>query len=124
MMNSRTFLTIHGVINSVFAVVLFFIPHIVWPMYGVEINDQYAYFLSQHTSIFLGGIGAISLLLRDIEEGETAKKLFLALFITNILGVVITLYAGATGIFVGFGWSDSAFFTLLSVLSYFQFKKQ
>jgi hypothetical protein len=39
MMNSRTFLTIHGVINSVFAVVLFFIPHIVWPMYGVEIND-------------------------------------------------------------------------------------
>ena len=43
-------------------------------MYGVEINDKYAYFLSQHTSIFLGGIAAISWLLRDIEPGVSAKK--------------------------------------------------
>lgn len=123
-MKSRIFLTLHGVINIVFAFALFFIPHLIWPMYGIELNDQYAYFLSQHTSIFLGGIGAISLLLRDIEQGETAKKLFLGLLITNILGIVITFYAGAKGLFVGFGWSDPAFFTVLSVLSYFQFKKQ
>lgn len=123
-MKSRTFLTMHGVINIFFAFVLFFIPQFIWPMYGIELNDQYAYFLSQRTSIFLGGIGVISLLLRDIEQGETAKRLFIALLITNILGIVITLYAGAKGLFVGFGWSDPAFFTVLSVLSYFQFKKQ
>jgi len=124
MMNNKTFLTTHGIIYVIFALVLFFIPAIIWPMYGIELNDKYAYFLSQHTSIFLGGIGAISLLLRDIESGTIAKKLFLALLITNILGVVITLYAGAKGLFVGFGWSDPVFFTLLSVLSYCQFKKQ
>lgn len=123
-MNNKTFLTTHGIIFVVFALVLFFIPHILWPMYGIEINDKYAYFLSQHTSIFLGGIGAISLLLRDVEQGEIAKKLFLGLIITNILGVVITLYAGAKGLFVGFGWSDPVFFAVLSVFSYFQFKKQ
>lgn len=123
-MNNKTFLTTHGIIFVVFALVLFFIPHILWPMYGIEINDKYAYFLSQHTSIFLGGIGAISLLLRDVEQGEIAKKLFLGLLITNILGVVITLYAGAKGLFVGFGWSDPVFFAVLSVFSYFQFKKQ
>lgn len=123
-MNNRVFLTLHGGIYVVFALALFFIPSLVWPMYGVELNDQYAYFLSQHTSIFLGGLGAISLLLRDIESGKTAKRLFLALLITNSLGVAITLYAGAIGIFTGFGWSDPAFFAILSVLSYFQFKKQ
>ncbi|OUR75795.1 hypothetical protein A9Q75_16990 [Colwellia psychrerythraea] len=123
-MNNRTFLTIHGGIYVVFALALFFIPSLVWPMYGVELNDKYAYFLSQHTSIFLGGLGAISLLLRDIEQGKTAKRLFLGLLITNSLGVIITLYAGLIGIFIGFGWSDPAFFTALSVLSYFQFKKQ
>jgi hypothetical protein len=122
-MNNRTFLTLHGSIYVVFALALFFIPSLVWPMYGVELNDQYAYFLSQHTSIFLGGLGAISLLLRDIEHSKTAKRLFLGLLITNSLGVAITLYAGAIGIFTGFGWSDPAFFTILSVLSYFQFKK-
>ncbi len=82
-------------------------------MYGVQINDQYALFLSQHTSIFLGGIAAVSLMLRDVESGNTAKQLFKALLVTNVLGVAITTYAGITGVFVGFGWSDPAFFLLL-----------
>jgi len=124
MMNNKTFLTTHGIIYGIFALGLFFIPAIIWPMYGIELNDRYAYFLSQHNSIFLGGIAAISLLLREVESGVIAKKLFLALLISNLLGVAITLYAGVTGLFVGFGWSDPVFFTLLSVLSYCQFKKQ
>ncbi|WP_028469114.1 hypothetical protein [Neptunomonas japonica] len=123
-MNNKTFLTIHSAIYVVFALVLFFMPQTVWPIYGVELNDQYAFFLSQHTSIFLGGIGVISYQLRDIEVGKLAKKLFIALLISNLLGVVVTLYAGITGIFTGFGWSDPAFFTLLSIMSYLQFKKQ
>ncbi|MDN3698022.1 hypothetical protein FCV43_00285 [Vibrio genomosp. F6] len=123
-MNNKMFLTVHGAIYTVFAIALFVVPSIMWPMYGLEINDQYAYFLSQHTSIFLGGIGAISLLLRDIEVGKLARNLFLALTILNLLGVAITLYAGIIGIFTGFGWSDPAFFSLLSLFSYLQFKKQ
>ncbi|MGF1842536.1 hypothetical protein L4C39_04975 [Vibrio clamense] len=123
-MNNKMFLTVHGAIYTVFAIALFVVPSVMWPMYGLEINDQYAYFLSQHTSIFLGGIGAISLLLRDIEVGKLARNLFLALTILNLLGVAITLYAGIIGIFTGFGWSDPAFFSLLSLFSYLQFKKQ
>jgi glucose dehydrogenase len=123
-MTNRTFLTVHGVIYTLFAFALFFVPTMMWPMYGVQINDQYALFLSQHTSIFLGGIAAVSLMLRDVEPSNTAKQLFKALLVTNLLGVVITTYAGITGVFVGFGWSDPAFFLLLSVLTFIQWKKQ
>lgn len=123
-MTNRTFLTVHGVIYTLFAFALFFVPTMMWPMYGVQINDQYALFLSQHTSIFLGGIAAVSLMLRDVEPSNTAKQLFKALLVTNLLGVVITTYAGITGVFVGFGWSDPAFFLLLSVLTFMQWKKQ
>ena len=123
-MTNKTFLSVHGIIYFIFAFALFLIPAVVWPMYGVQLNDQYAYFLSQHTSIFLGGIALISWLLREVETGEVAKKLFLALFLTNILGVTITLYAAMTGVFVGFGWSDPVFFTLLSIASYHQYSKQ
>jgi len=52
------------------------------------------------------------------------KQLMKALVITNLLGVIITGYAGVTGIFVGFGWSDPAFFLLLTVLRGLQLKKQ
>ena len=123
-MNNKTLLTTHSAIYVVFALALFFVPQTVWPIYGVELNDKYAFFLSQHTSIFLGGIGVISYQLRDIHAGQLATKLFYALLTTNVLGAVITLYASVTGIFVGFGWSDPAFFTLLSVMSYLQLKKQ
>lgn len=123
-MTNRTFLTVHGVIYTLFAFALFFVPTVMWPMYGVQINDQYALFLSQHTSIFLCGIAAVSLMLRDVESGNTAKQLFKALLVTNLLGVVITTYAGIIGVFVGFGWSDPAFFLLLSALTFIQWKKQ
>ncbi|MFL0986916.1 hypothetical protein [Vibrio parahaemolyticus] len=123
-MTNRTFLTVHGVIYTVFAFALFFVPTMMWPMYGVQINDQYALFLSQHTSIFLGGIAAVSLMLRDVEPSNTAKQLFKALLVTNLLGVVITTYAGIRGVFVDFGWSDPAFFLLLSALTFIQWKKQ
>jgi hypothetical protein len=63
-------------------------------------------------------------MLRDNEQSVVAKKLLIALVITNVLGVIITVYAGVKGIFVGFGWSDPAFFTLLSILSFLQLKKQ
>ncbi len=123
-MTNRLFLTLHGSIYTVFAFALFFLPTMMWPMYGIEINDKYAYFLSQHTSIFLGGVAAVSLFLRTIEHKETLRQLLKAVLVTNLLGVVITSYAGFTGIFVGFGWSDPVFFALLSLLSYRQLRKQ
>ncbi|WP_434762630.1 hypothetical protein [Vibrio fortis] len=123
-MKNKTFLSLHGIIYAGFAIALFFLPTLMWPMYGVEINDKYAYFLSQHTSIFLGGIAAITWLLRDIEPGVSAKKLIQALVVANMLGAIITLYAAFTGIFVGFGWSDPAFFSFLAILSIRQLQLQ
>ncbi len=120
-MTNKTFLTAHGVIYVFFALALFFIPGILWPNYGLQLNDQYAVFLSQHNSIFLGGIGITSYLFRDAPQGsETARSILKGLMWTNVLGAVITLYACFTGIFTGFGWSDPIFFTLLAVLSFFQ----
>ncbi|MCY9854151.1 hypothetical protein [Vibrio mediterranei] len=122
-MHSRLFLTIHGAIYSLFAIALFVIPSIMWPVYGVQINDQYALFLSQHTSIFLGGIAAVSFMMRGVSDLYAQFQLIKALLITNLLGVVITTYAGITEIFVGLGWSDPLFFLVLSVITYIQLKR-
>jgi hypothetical protein len=123
-MTNKTFLTVHGVIYMFFALALFFAPGILWPNYGVQLNDQYAVFLSQHNSIFLGGIGLISFLFRNSEHGsEGARNILNGLLWTNVLGVIVTLYACLTGIFTGFGWSDPAFFAVLAVLSVIQLGK-
>jgi hypothetical protein len=123
-MNNKTFLLIHSGITGLFAFVLFFLPTLVWPMYGVELNDKYAVFLSQHNSIFLGGIAIIGFLFRNIEDNsKVLYQLIKGLMWTNILGFVITLYAALIGIFTGFGWSDPIFFASLSLFSFLQMKK-
>ena len=99
-MNNKTFLSLHGVIYAGFAFALFFLPTVMWPMYGVEINDKYAYFLSQHTSIFLGGIAAITWLLRDIEPGVSAKKLIQACHI-----LIPSFFQDAMGFSQSLFWS-------------------
>ena len=78
-------LIIHSAIYAVFAIVLFFIPDLLWPFYGVEVNDQYARFLSQHNSIFLGGVAIIAFLCRN----AATRELITGLLFTNILGVVV-----------------------------------
>jgi len=123
-MTNKTFLTIHGAIFIFFALALFFLPTILWPYYGLQLNDKYSVFLSQHNSIFLGGIGIFSFLFRHVEQGSnTARQVLKGLMWTNTLGVVITLYACFTGIFTGFGWSDPIFFGVLAALSYIQIGK-
>lgn len=122
-MTHKTFLTVHSIIYFVFAIALFFLAEQLWPLYGMEVNDNYAKFLSQHNSIFLGGIAIISFLFRDIEIDIVKKKLFLGLVLTNLLGFIITLYACINGIFSGFGWSDPIFFLFLALVSFLYLKK-
>lgn len=123
-MTTKTFLTIHSAIYAMFALALFFVPSLLWPIYGLELNDRYALFLSQHNSIFLGGIAIIGFLFRNAEPGsEIGTKILAGLLLTNLLGVAVTLYASVTGIFTGFGWSDPIFFAFLSVLCVLKLRK-
>ncbi len=122
-MSNRTFLTVHSAIYAFFAFALFFLPGFLWPNYGLELNDRYAWFLSQHNSIFLGGIAILGFLFRDVADETASQKLLTGLMATNVLGFVVTLYAALTGIFTGFGWSDPAFFAFLAVMSLLQLKK-
>ena len=90
-MSNRTFLTAHSVIYAFFALALFFAPGLLWPNYGVELNDRYAWFLSQHNSIFLGGIAVISFLFREAPSGShEGRKILTGLMWTNLLGLAVT----------------------------------
>ncbi|NVJ66650.1 MAG: hypothetical protein HWE16_09175 [Gammaproteobacteria bacterium] len=122
-MSNKTFFITHAVIYALFAFALFFLPTKLWPLYGLSINDQYALFLSQHNSIFLGGIALFAFLFRQAPlKSPEAKKTIIGLIGTNLLGVAITLYAAIQKVFVGFGWSDPIFFALLAIWGFWQLK--
>jgi uncharacterized membrane protein len=123
-MTNKTLLIIHTIVYATFAFALFVLADVLWPLYGLEVNDQYARFLSQHNSIFLGGIAILAFVFRNVgENNPTARKLFTGLMWTNLLGVIVTLYACIKGVFGGFGWSDPAFFAVLTVICFMQIGK-
>lgn len=120
----KKFVNVHSTIYLVFAFALFFIPDQLWPMYGLKINDHYARFLSQHTSIFLGGIAAFGFSLNKIQGDKAVYiQVVKSFVVTDLLGFIITLYASVKGIFEGFGWSDPAFFGVLLIASLLKLKK-
>ena len=121
-MTNRGLITLHALTYAIFGIVLFLLPDLLWPLYGVEINDRYARFLSQHTSIFLGGVAILAWMLRD-SDAATSQKVVKGLMWTNILGVIITLYAALTGVFTGFGWSDPVIFGALAAWCFLQLRK-
>ena len=124
-MSMKSLLVIHAVIYALFAIVVFFIPDTLWPLYGVSVNDQYARFLSQHNSIFLGGIAIIALLFSRTESDVVGTRILVTgLFWTHFLGVAVTLYACLIGVFIGFGWSDPAFFALMAGLCVWSLQKK
>jgi hypothetical protein len=122
-MSIKTFLTIHSTVYFIFAFSLFFTPTLLWPLYGLEINDKYALFLSQHNSIFLAGIGIVAFMFREIEaKSQAIKKLLLSLALTNSIGFAITTYACFIGTFSSLGWSDPVFFALLTLACVWQLR--
>lgn len=113
-MTSRQLILVHSTIYAVFAAALLLFPDQMWPLYGLDITDDNARFLSQHNSIFLSGIAILGFLFSDLEDNSpTQRRLLVGLIGTNLVGVAITLYACFTGIFTGLGWSDPAFLLAL-----------
>lgn len=39
--SNNVFLKAHSFVYAIFAIALFFLPHMLWPNYGVELNDRY-----------------------------------------------------------------------------------
>ena len=81
----RTVLTINAVVLALYVILLFFIPHLYWPLTGVEITPDLLW-LSRLFAVLVAGYALLSWFMRQPEHSHFARA---------FSGTAVFLWAGA-----------------------------
>lgn len=115
--------TINAIIAFVFGIGLLLVPATIGTIYGIETSAS-SDLMSRYFGLTLIGIGLLTWLFRGITDLAAVKAVILALLISDLLGILVSLYAVLTGTMNQIGWSAVIIYVLLAVdYAFFYFKK-
>ena len=122
-MKLRNLLFINMIVTFVYGIVLVLTPatmlllHGVTPGPGVKLMGQYF-------GAALIAIGLLILVARNAEDSEAQRPTILALLISNVLGVIVSVQGTASGVMNAVGLSAVGIYLLLALgYAYLQFMK-
>ncbi len=115
--------TINAIIAFVFGIGLLLVPATIGSIYGIETSAS-SDLMSRFFGLTLIGIGLLTWLFRGITDMAAVKAVILALLISDLLGIIVSLYAVLSGAMNQIGWSAVIIYVLLAVdYAFFYFKK-
>lgn len=123
-MKVKTLLVLTALFGVAFGLAYLFIPKILLDFFGVDYGDA-----AVMTARFFGGAvfgyGVLAWTARNAEGSPTRKAIKLGIFITCLIGLVLSIISTITGFFAANGWIPIAFFVLLTIaFAYFLLKKE
>ena len=122
-MKIKTLFIINAVIAIVYGICFVLIPSRVLLMYGLVSGPAEA-LLGQFFGVALIGIGFITWFARNVADANALGAIVLALLISDIIGVIVSLIGTVTGVMNAFGWSAVIIYLFLAIgFTYFRFKK-
>jgi hypothetical protein len=123
-MNLKTFLSFKALVSLVFGFISLCIPTIIFPYYGVNLDEQGVVF-SQWFGAMTIGIGFICWFARAESRTALRQNILLSLFICDTIGFVVALVGQIKGMANMLGWSNVIIWLILAIgLGYFRFVKQ
>ncbi len=122
-LNIKTLLMLTGLFALVFGLAYLFIPGVLLKFFGVDFTDA-----TIMTARFFGGAilgyGVLAWSARNSEESATRRSIKLAIFITTLIGLVLSVISVVTKFFNSMGWIPVAMFLLIAAaFGYFRFMK-
>lgn len=122
-MKIKTLFIINAVIAVVYGICFVLIPSRVLSLYGLVAGPADV-LLGQYFGVALIGIGLITWFARNITDSSATGAIVLALLISDIVGVIISVLGTVKGVMNPFGWSAVIIYLFLTLgYAYFQFKK-
>ena len=123
-MKLKILFIINAILALVYGICFVLIPAKVLLLYGLTASAGEA-LMGQYFGVALLSIGLITWLARNIADVNAQKALILALLISNIIGIIVSVIGTVSGVMNTFGWSAVIIYLFLSLgYAYFQFKKQ
>ncbi len=122
-MKVKTLLMLTGLFGLVFGLAYLLIPATLLKFFGVDFTDA-----TIMTARFFGGAvlgyGVLAWSARNSEESATRRSIKLAIFVTMLIGLVLSVISVVQKFFNAMGWIPVAFFFLIAAaFGYFRFMK-
>ena len=122
-MKLKTLFMINAVIAIVYGICFVLIPTRVLLIYGLT-ADAGEVLMGQYFGVALIGIGLITWLIKNVTEPNAIGAVILALLISDVIGLIISVIGTISGVMNTFGWSAVIIYLFLTIgFAYFQFKK-
>jgi hypothetical protein len=122
-MTLRTLFTINAIVAVLFGLAFLLAPVPLLASYGVELSDAGLYVARLLGSAFIA-FALISWFFRDSPGSSELRAVILALFVSDLIGFVLSLIYQLQGVANALGWSTVVIYLLLGVgFGYFYMSK-
>ena len=122
-MKLKNLFIINTVLSIVYGICFVLIPAKVLLLYGLTASAGEA-LMGQYFGVALIGIGLITWFAKNVTDSNAMGAIILALLISDIIGVIVSVIGTISGVMNTFGWSAVIIYLFLTLgFAYFQFKK-
>ncbi len=111
----------NALVALVYAIGFVIVPNTVMALHGIPEGAAQA-LLAQYFGVALIGLGLVAWFVRDITDPPMKDGITLSLFLSSLVGFVLSLQATLSGQMNAVGWLPTAVYLLLSLgFGYFRF---
>jgi len=119
-MKLRTLLIINALLIGGSGITAVLKPAIVCSLYGVDINAE-VLMMSQYAGLGSIAVALVAWFCRKVKDPGALKGLLLALFLTFVIGAIITVQNTISGV-IAFGWPVFVLYAVFAIgYAYFLF---
>jgi len=122
-MSLKTVFLINAIIAGLFAVFCLIIPATMLSWYGVESIDA-TVLMTRFFGVALLALALITFFLKGSEFNSTIKSVVLALLLSDIIGVIVSIWAIVSNIVNTVGWLNVIIYGFLTIALYTVYKKK
>ena len=122
-MKLSNLLVANAIAALVYGISFVLVPATVLSLYGMTQGTSEA-LAGQFFGVALIAIGLLTWFARNIADSDTQRAIVLALLISDVIGVIVTVLGTVSGVMSAVGWSAVGIYVLLALgYAYFQFVK-
>ncbi len=122
-MKLSNLLVINAIVSLVYGISFVLAPTKVLSLYGMTQGTSEA-LAGQYFGVALIAIGLLTWFARSVTDSDAQRAIILALLISDVIGVIVSVLGTVSGVMNAVGWSAVGIYLLLALgYAYFQFMK-
>ncbi len=122
-MKLSNLLVVNAIVALVYGISFVLVPATVLSLYGMTQGPSAA-LAGQFFGVALIAIGLLTWFARSVTDSDAQRAIILALLISDVIGVIVSVLGTVSGVMNAVGWSAVGIYLLLALgYAYFQFMK-